>query len=399
MMKITFPDYPVCTEEILAVVEKQLKSGAWTRLEGAPELEAKWEAWMEGGHAWFLSSGTAALEAIFLGHGIQPGDEIVTTPYTWGASVSAILAIGAVPVFADVNFQTGQIDPDSARSCISNKTRAILAVHLFGTPSPMRELAEIASSRGLYLFEDASQAHGARLDGQRVGSFGDAAAFSCMGMKPFGATEGGIAFFKDAGARERAYLYGRHPRGIDPVRVAHLEAEGLLDTLQLGWRPSAISAAILEARLPHLDRENAGRRANARALREQLKGLPGVALPGEPAGADPVYHLLSFIADPVECPFAPEEVLTRLRGEGLPVFRYIPKPVHRMKRLNPAGYDGPPVMWHSWLRQSGVDYSRTRCPNAEKRSACAFEMSWNFTTEDPGSMSMIAGAFKRALAG
>lgn len=397
-MKIKFPDYPICTPEILAAVEKQLRSGAWTRLEGAPELEAKWEAYMQTGHAWFLSSGTAALEAIFLGHGIRPGDEIVTTPYTWGASVSAILAIGAIPVFADIDYRTGQIDPDSVRSCISKKTRAILAVHLFGTPSPVNQLAAIAAENGLYLFEDASQAHGARLDGELVGSFGDAAAFSCMGMKPFGATEGGIALFKSAAAREQAYLYGRHPRGIDPERVRHLEREGLLDTLQLGWRPSAISAAILEARLPQLDQENAGRRINARALREQLRGLSGVTLPDEPPNAKPVYHLLSFLVDPESCPFTREEVLQRLRAEGLPVFPYIPKPVHRMKRLNPAGYDGPPVMWHSWLERAGVDYARTSCPNAERRSASAIELSWNFTTEDPASMSAIASSFKRALA-
>jgi dTDP-4-amino-4,6-dideoxygalactose transaminase len=396
-MKIDFPDYPIATDQVVEAVLKQLKSGAWTRLEGAPELEAKWEAFQGCGHAWFLSSGTAALEAIFLGHGIQPGDEIITTPYTWGASVSSILAIGAVPVFADIEYQTGQIDPASVRKCITKKTRAILAVHLFGTPSPMNELQSIATESALLLFEDASQAHGAMLNHTRVGNFGDAAAFSCMGMKPFGATEGGLALFKSETAREKAYLYGRHPRGIDPDRVAHLDAEGLLDTLQLGWRPSAISAAILEARLPSLDEENSGRRENARELRQKLAGLPGVYLPDEPSGTEPVYHLLSFLVDPEQCPFSKGEVLDRLRANGLPVFSYIPKPIHKMKRLNPAGYDGPPVLWHSWLKLAGVDYRQTVCPNAEKRSVSSFEMSWNFTTNNPDAVKAIADAFHKAL--
>lgn len=392
-----FPAYPKASPAVIDAVVKQLESGAWTRLEGAPELEQKWEAFQGGGHAWFLSSGTAALEAIFLGHGIMPGDEIITTPYTWGASVSAILAIGAVPVFADINYQSGQIDPASVGKCITTKTRAILGVHLFGIPCPMVELKALAAENNLTLFEDASQAHGARLDGQRVGNFGNAAAFSCMGMKPLGATEGGLALFKSADARERAYLYGRHPRGMDPERVACLEKAGLLDTLQLGWRPSAISAAILEARLPALDAENRGRRDNARLLREKISDLPGLCLPDEPEGTEPVYHLLSFLINADSCPYRREELLQRLRDNGLPVFSYIPKPVHRMKRLNPCGYEGPPVLWHPWLREAGVDYTETSCPEAERRSRHSFEMSWNFTTFDPSSMDSISKAFHRAL--
>lgn len=392
-----FPRYPGCTEAILEAVKVQLESGVWTRLEGAPELEAAWERHQGGGFAWFVSSGTAALEAILLGHNIQPGDEIITTPYTWGASVSAILAIGAVPVFADIDLHTAQIDPLSVKERVGPRTKAILAVHLFGTPCPLVELAELAREHGLLLLEDASQAHGARLNGKQVGNFGEAAAFSCMGLKPWGATEGGMTLFRSAEARERAYLYGRHPRGMDPARVEALQQAGLLDTLQLGWRPCALSAAILLARLPHLESENAGRRANARTLRLLMGDLPGIVLPGEPPGTEPVYHMLSFLTEPERGGLPREELLPRLRAEGLPVFCYIPVPVHRMKRLNPVGYDGPPVLWHPWLRAAGVDYSQTHCPQAERRCALAFEMPWNFVREDPESMEKIAHAFRRAV--
>lgn len=332
-----------------------------------------------------------------LGCGVEPGSEIITTPYTWGASVSAILAIGAVPVFADIDYSTGQLDPSSVAACITPRTCGILAVHLFGTPAPVDRLSALAARHGLLLIEDASQAHGARLHGQRVGTFGDASAFSCMGMKPFGATEGGFAVFKDPAARERAYLYGRHPRGMDPDRVASLNAEGLLDTLQLGWRPSAISAAILQARLPDLDAENAGRRANARQLREAMEDLHGLVLPDEPEGAEPVYHLLSMLVEGDDMPRQRDACIAALRQAGLPPFAYIPRPIHRMRRLNPHDYDGPPVLWHAWLRQAGVDYRLTRCPNAEKRSASALEFSWNFTEEEPASMKAIAEAIGEAL--
>lgn len=395
---IEFPDYPQCSPAILEAVTRQLQSGQWTRLEGAPELEADWERYHGQGHAWFLASGTAALEALFLGHEIGPGDEIITTPYTWGASVSAILAVGAIPVFADIDPATAQIDPRSVESLVGPRTRAILAVHLYGIPSPMPELKRIADRAGIHLFEDASQAHGATLHGSKVGTFGDAAAFSCMGLKPFGATEGGLALFGDPEARERAYLYGRHPRGIDADRVAALEEEELLDTLQLGWRPSALSAAILRARLPSLDHENAARRTNARHLRGLLEGIPALHMVEEPPGGDAVYHLLSFTVDPDRDPDGLEGRLNKLRREGLPVFRYIPRPVHRMKRLNPVGYQGPRVLWHDWLRAYGIDYSNTSCPRAEARSTNGFEMPWNFIEDAPADMEAIAAAFRKAFA-
>lgn len=394
---LTFPPYPRATPAVLKAVRDQLESGHWTRLEGAPELEEEWQSYLGEGHAWFISSGTAALEAIFLGHGIQPGDEIITTPYTWGASVAAILAIGAVPVFADIDLQTGQLDPDSVRSRIRPKTRAILTVHLFGTPSPAGELVQLARAKGLLFFEDASQAHGALLNGRKVGTFSDGAAFSCMGLKPLGATEGGLAVFRSREALEHAQVYGSHPRGMAPDKVRELESQGLLDTLQLGWRPSAISAAILRARLPDLDHENAGRRKNARHLRELLANVEGISLPPEPPDSEPVYHLLSFLFDTSRFGSL-EAVLDLLRARELPVFRYIPVPVHRMKRLDPNGYEGPPVLWHRWLEEAHVDYGPGTCPKAEKRSSQSLEMSWNFTEEAPREMEKIASAFRLALA-
>ena len=397
MSNIAFPQYPECTPEIIEAVTRQLQSGQWTRLEGAPELERQWESYLGSGHAWFIASGTAALEAVFLGHGIQAGDEIVTTAYTWGASVSAILAVGAIPVFADIDFWTGQIDPASVRAAITPRTKAILAVHLFGTPSPATELRRIAREHGLPLFEDASQAHGATLNRRKVGTIGEASAFSCMGLKPLGATEGGFAVFKSPQARERAYLYGRHPRGIDPGRVTALAEAGLLDTLQLGWRPCALSAAILSVRLPHLDEENRGRRNNARWLREELDGLPDFILPDEPPDCDPVYHLLSFIVDPDRSRFRTAEVLSRLREAGLPVFPYIPVPVHRMKRLRTRDYEGPPVMWHAAIEKSAVDYASLRLPETEKRSKASIEMAWNFIREDRETMRALGSVIRKAL--
>ncbi|MCD8482478.1 MAG: tRNA (adenosine(37)-N6)-threonylcarbamoyltransferase complex transferase subunit TsaD [Verrucomicrobia bacterium] len=286
----TMPVYPVRRPEVLSAAARWLETGAWARLEGSPETEVALREFHGGGEVWFVVSGTAALEAILLGHEIGPGDEVITTPYTWGATVSAILAIGAIPVFADIDRMTGLLDPASVEACITAKTRAILAVHLFGHACDAPALRTLADKHGLVLLEDGSQAHGAKINGARVGRFGHSAAFSCMGLKPLAGTEGGYAIFSDPGVAERAYLYGKHPRGLLPERARHLGEAGLLDSLQLGWRACPVSAELVRAALPFLEQENNARRQNAQLLRSLIADIPGVTLPAELPGAEGVYH-------------------------------------------------------------------------------------------------------------
>jgi dTDP-4-amino-4,6-dideoxygalactose transaminase len=325
-----------------------------------------------------------------LGHEIGPGDEVVVTPYTWGATVSAILAIGAIPVFADVDPVTGLLDPAAAEAAITPRTRAILCVHLFGMPCDGTRLRAIADRHGILLFEDGSQAHGARWRGVRVGAFGHAAAFSCMGLKLLAGTEGGYAVFHDRAAAERAYLYGKHPRGLRPDRASALADQGLLDALQLGWRPCTVGAALVRAALPHLEGEIAARRRNAAILRERLAGCPFLAMPGEADGAEAAWHLMSLVFRPEAAGCTLAGYRDRLAARGVGTFRYIPVPIHRLARLNPHGYTGPRVFWHEQLLRAGVDYRRCACPHAEWRCEREFTMGFNWTGDDPTAMHRLA---------
>ncbi len=343
-----------------------------------------------------MASGTAALEAMMLGHEIGPGDEVITTPFTWGATVSSILAIGAAPVFADIDRVTGLIDPGTVEPLITPRTKAILGVHLFGHPCDAAALAEIARRHGIWFFEDGSQAHGARLHSERVGRLGDASAFSCMGLKPLAGTEGGYCIFRDPAAAERAYLYGKHPRGLAPDRVEALRAAGLLDSLQMGWRPCAVSAAMVRAALPFLDRENRARHENAALLREHLRSVPWVTMPEEPQGAESVWHLMSLIYSPAAGGPSREEFLERLNAMGAGAFIYIPVPLHRARRLDPNGYSGPRVFWHEQIARAGIDYRSVRCPEAEWRSAHSVELAWNWTEPHPAAMAELAETLDRA---
>ncbi len=400
---IASPIFPVRRPEIIAAAIRRLEQRDWTRLEGEPETEAALAAFHGPGvdgraaEVWYVSSGTAALEAIMLGHGLGPGDEVVVTPYTWGATVSSILAIGAIPVFADIDPLTGLLDPVAAEAAITPATRAIMCVHLFGMPCNGTRLREIADRRGILLFEDGSQAHGARWQGTRVGAFGHAAAFSCMGMKLLAGTEGGYAVFHDPVAAERAYLYGKHPRGLRPERAAALADQGLLDALQLGWRPCTVGAALVLEALPHLDEEIAARWRNAAELRRLLVGFPAVTMPPEPEGAYGCWHLLSLVFHPDQARCDLETYRTRLQASGVGSFRYIPVPIHRLKRLNPGGYDGPRVMWHEQLLRAGVDYRRVSCPHAEWRAKREFTMAFNWTVDAPEAMAQLAAALRAAV--
>ena len=400
---LRMPTYPVRRDEVIAAALDQLRHGDWTRLEGAPELEADLVAWHGPGvggttpSAWFISSGTAALEAIMLGHEIGPGDEVITTPITWGATVSAILAIGAIPVFADIEPDTGLIDAGSVEALITPRTRAIMGVHLYGHPCDAPRLRAIADRRGLLLFEDGSQAHGATIQGRRVGAFGHASAFSCMGLKLLAGTEGGYALFHDPAAAERAALYGKHPRGLTAEQAQRLGAAGLLDALQLGWRPCAVSAALIRAALPHLQGEIEARRRNAALLRTHLAGCREVLLPPERHGTGN-YHLLSLVLT-AHARRTPQQVVDALNAAGIGAFRYIPTPIHRLARLNPHGYQGPRVLWHEQLRRAGVDYRAVTLPNAEARCLRPFETGFNFTADAPDAMRAWAEAIAAAATG
>lgn len=393
------PAHPRRRDDVLAAALQQLRDGDWVRLEGAPELEADLAAFhgpsVDGREPlpWFISSGTAALEAIMLGHGIGPGDEVITTPYTWGATVSAILAIGAIPVFTDIDPISGRMDPATVPDLITEKTRAVLTVHLFGHPVDCRALRDICDQAGILLFEDASQSHGARFAGTRVGNWGDAAAFSCMGLKPLGGTEGGYALFRDRSAAEAAWLYGKHPRGLDAETATRLGDAGLLDALQLGWRNSSVSAALVQANLSYLDADNAGRRANAAHLREHLASCDMVTMPDELPQAEGVYHLMSLVYHGDDR----AAFQARLGERGVDCFHYIPIPIHRLARLNPDGYQGPRVLWHDHLRAAGVDYRTISLPGAEQRSRTTVELGWNWTDDDPAAMAALAAAIIDAV--
>ncbi len=310
-----------------------------------------------------VDSGTSALHLALLAAGVGPGDEVVTTPHTWISTSWAISYCGARPVFADVDPATGTLDPAAAERAVSARTRALLAVDLYGHPADLDRLQAVADRHGLALVEDAAQAHGARLGGRPAGSFGRLACFSFYPGKNLGAAgEAGAVVTEDPAlaARVRRLRDHAHER-----RHHHVE-------LGYNARRDGVQGAVLGVKLRHLDAGNDARRAAAARYGELLADLPGVVAPAVAPGADPCWHLYVVRVEDRD------GVAARMADRGVATGVHYPVPVH----LQPA---------YAALGHAPGDF-----PQAERfaRTCLSLPMFPGITT---GQQRTVAEALRAAL--
>ncbi|MCG2817479.1 MAG: DegT/DnrJ/EryC1/StrS family aminotransferase [Actinomycetia bacterium] len=266
-----------------------------------------------------VASGTDALILSLRALGVGPGDEVITTPFTFVATAEAIRSVGATPVFVDIDPGTFNIDPRLITAAVGPGTKAIIPVHLFGLPAPIDEICRIARDNGLFVIEDCAQAAGATTGSKKVGSFGDAATLSFFPTKNLGCYgDGGMILTGGEEVWER-------------VRV--LRAHGAREKYQssisgYNSRLDALQAAVLRVKLPHLDRYNEKRRQVASWYDENL---PAGCLPAVPDGVAHVYHLYT-----IRCP-SRDAVQDALREEGIPFGVYYPVPLHLQEAFRDLG--------------------------------------------------------------
>ena len=258
-----------------------IRSGVFILGPNVKAFEAETAADLGVAHAVGVANGTDALILALRAYDIGAGAEVICPAYTFYATPESIAAVGATPVFADIDPATFQLDPASVEAAITERTRAIMAVHLFGHPAPLRELRAIADRHSLVLIEDAAQAYGASLDGVRCGAIGDVATFSFFPTKNLGGFgDGGLVTTNDAAIAERVRELRFHG-SKDKRTFTQVGMNSRLDELQ---------AAFLRILLPELAGWNAGRQAVA--ARYAALGLGRfVELPATAAGAQPIYHL------------------------------------------------------------------------------------------------------------
>ncbi|GAB4280971.1 MAG: DegT/DnrJ/EryC1/StrS family aminotransferase [Coriobacteriia bacterium] len=274
-------------------------------------------------HAIPCGNGTDALFLILASMGIGKGDEVITTPFTFFATAESIAHVGATPVFVDIEPDTYNMDVSQVEAAITERTAAIMPVHIFGQPVDMDPLNEVAERHGLAVIEDACQAIGARYKGRRTGSLGDAAAFSFFPSKNLGcAGDGGIIVTDDEALAAKARKKANHGTS---KKYFH-------DDMGVNSRLDALQAAILLAKLPHLDDWNAARR-RAAAVYDELLADTGLCLPVVRDFAESVYHLY------VVRSARRAEVMQALKDAGIGTAIYYPLSLHLQEVFRYLGYE------------------------------------------------------------
>jgi dTDP-4-amino-4,6-dideoxygalactose transaminase len=310
--------------ELRSAMERVIHSQRFILGEEVAAFEREIASYLGVRHAVGVSSCTDALTIALSALGVGPGDEVITTPYTFFATTGAILRVGAKPVFADIEREGFNLDPLCVARAITPRTRAILPVHLFGQAADMNALKALAERHSLHLIEDAAQALGATLDGQRLGAIGDFGCFSFFPTKNLGAFgDGGLLTTNDDTRAERARSLRSHGFG----------AKHHSQRLGGNFRLDALQAAILRVKLPHLEGFNARRRKNAQHYLAACADLqPNLQLPRELTGRHHVYH--QFV---VRSPQR-DALAAHLAERGIRAERYYPIPIHLQQACAQLGH-------------------------------------------------------------
>ncbi len=316
------PQYRELKHQIDAAVARVLESGQFVLGEEVEALEKEFARYCGAAHGIAVSSGTSALHLALLAAGIGEGDEVITVPFTFVASVAAICYVGAKPVFVDIDPLTYTMQPARLEEAITPRARAVIPVHLYGRPADMDPILEIARRRNLTVIEDAAQAHGATYRGRRAGSLGDLGCFSFYPTKNLGACgEGGM-------------VVTSHPEHA--ARIRRLRAWGQGRSRNhllrgLNCRMHGLQGAILRVKLSRLDAWNERRRRHAARYDELLAGSR-VRRPEPTPDGGHVYHLYT-----VACP-GRDAVRRKLEAEGIQTGVYYPTPVHLQEGYADLGH-------------------------------------------------------------
>jgi dTDP-4-amino-4,6-dideoxygalactose transaminase len=357
------------------------------------------------GVPWALgtSTGDGALHAALIGLELTAGDEVMTSPYTYGVSIACILHNNCIPTFADVLEGTGLLDPASVEERLTERTRAILVPHIFGNPADMTAICAIADRHGLKVVEDGSQAHGARHRGVRIGGFGHAAGFSANGVKPLPATEAGYMLAKDDDTYWKAVVSTQHAgMGEFPGRATEHgfpdDLRNAVDALIYSYRLTPVNAALILAGLERVDPENDVRRRHLDLLREGLDELRSVSIP--PLlhdGDESAVHQVIVSFDYAEAGVSKESYMAAVNAEGLYCYEYLPRPVNRAPRLSPE-WNGPRVMWTENLKRARYDPTKVEVPHAENQVKNHFNLVWNYIDYDPEFIGGMVDVFGKVEA-
>lgn len=378
-VSLSAPHWPwFSDEEIEAVRQNLLRSRedwreACTAAGGgtSEELERRFAASLGREYAIATAGAGPALHIACLAAGVGLGDEVITTPYSWGQTVSCILQAGGIPVFGDIHPETLTLDPATIEPLITERTKAIVLCHIFGVPADMDGILAIAERHGLIVIEDCAQAHGSLYRGRPVGTFGHFGCFSIGSGKNLAAGDGGMLVVDDRRLYELALLAGMHP-GRNSREVQDPELRRRVDSLIYTYRINAFTAALALKQMDRLDDLNDHRRRNIARLREALAGLPGIRAQDLPEHLDPAWHMVPWTYVAEDLPGVSRgQYVKALAAEGVPINAgYVGTPIHlRHTFVHKEWWLGNGYPWAATERGRAMTYAPGDCPVAERRCA------------------------------
>jgi len=384
-----FPKWPIWGREEEEALLATLRSGQWgIGGDRVSQFEAAFARFQDAKYGVCVTNGTAALEIALRAVGIRPGDEVIIPPYTFVATATACLALGALPVFADIDPETYNLSADAAESQIRAHTRAIIGVHIAGCPADMDALPELAQRHGLALIEDGAQAHAAAWRGRRVGAIGDLGTFSFQSSKNLNAGEGGIILSNNEELAERCWSIHNVGRVRQGAWYQH-------ETWGSNFRMTQWQAAILLAQMTRLAEQSARREENAAYLSQELSKLGLRPLRRDPRVTQHAWHIYIFRYDPSLARGATrEQFIQAMNAEGIPCASgYVPLYATNAVRAGVADT-------LRWVGRDPAEIDRLLrpCPAAER--ACYQEAVWFSQTMLLGSradMDSIVEAAAKVL--
>ena len=354
-------------EAVLRVVRSGNLSGfygSWCdEYWGGPEVKSFEQAWTErfrAKHCVSVNSATSALHACMGAIGIGPGDEVIVPPVTMSATVMAPLVYGGIPVFADLEAETFGLDPESVRKAIRSKTKAILAVNLFGHPARLDDLMSLAKKHHLYLIEDNAQGLLAEDQGRMAGTVGHIGVFSLNYHKHIHTGEGGLCVTNDDELALRLRLIRNHGENV----TANLGIRDLTNLVGFNLRLTELQAAIGREQLKRIDEHVSYRERIAKGLTEGLKDLEGLTVPSVRAGCRHVYYMWTFRYDEKILGVTRETFCRALKAEGFPLEQGYVEPLYRLplfRKRVAMGREGFP-----FTLAPHVTYEDGICPVAER---------------------------------
>jgi dTDP-4-amino-4,6-dideoxygalactose transaminase len=368
-----WPEWPVFGKEERRELLDVFESGKWWYGDKVREFERKFAAFQDAAFGITSTSGTTGLEAALVGLGIQPGDEVIVPPYTFVATASSVLRVGGRPVFADVDLDTFNIDPQAVEEAITARTRAVVPVHFGGLPCDMDRLTALAKEHGLRILEDACHSWGAKWRGKGTGALGDCGVFSFQMSKNITAGEGGIVLTDDEELADTVRSFTNVGRGKDKPWYEHY-------LLGSNLRMTELQAAILLGQLTRLDEQTAKREENGAFLSEKLQELPGLHVqPPEPRATRRAYHLYLIRLVEEEAGIGRGRFLEAVQAEGIVASGGYPHPLYK----NPVFEDQP-----------GGNFI---CPNAEALCRQAISIPHRILLAEKKDMQDIVRAAEKVL--